>query len=123
QHALRTAGERIDGEAAGIAEAVEHLAPGGKRAHAVAVLALVEEEAGLLALRDVDAKVEPVFDDRAARGGAIAAHEARARFEPFELAGLGIGALVDRLAAGQLGERIEDRIAPALDAGGEKLRH
>ena len=119
--ARRAAGERVDGEAAGVAEAVEHFAPCGERAHALAVFALVEKEAGLLALLDVDPEIQPVFDDRAARRGAVAAHEARARLEAFELARLGIGALVDRLAAGELGERIEDRIAPALDAGGEKL--
>src|SRR5436190_8951356 len=87
------------------------------------VLPLVEEEAGLLALLDVDAEVEAVFDDRATRGLAVTAHEARARLEPFQLARLGVRALVDRLAAGELGERVEDRIAPALDARGKELRH
>ncbi len=120
---LRAAGERVDGEAAGVAEAVEHFASGGELAHTMAVLPLVEEEAGLLALLDVDAEVEAVFDDRATRGLAVAAHEARARLEPFQLARLGVRALVDRLAAGELGERVEDRIAPALDAGSEELRH
>src|SRR5207245_3038677 len=119
EDALRAAGERVDGEAAGVAEAVEHFASRRERAHALAVLALVEEETGLLALLDVHPEIQPVFDDRAARRGAVAAHEARARLEALELARLGIGALVDRLAAGQLGERVEDRVAPTLDAGGE----
>ena len=64
------------GEAAGVAEAVENVAPGGERAHAGAVFPLVEEETGFLSLLYVDAEVEPVFDDRAARGIAIAAREA-----------------------------------------------
>src|SRR5207244_8255909 len=66
QDALRAAGERVDGEAAGVAEAVEHFASRRERAHALAVLALVEEEAGLLALLDVHPEIQPVFDDRAA---------------------------------------------------------
>src|SRR5687767_8274899 len=42
--ALRAAGERRDGEAAGVAEAIENVASGGERAHAGAVFPLVEEE-------------------------------------------------------------------------------
>ena len=103
QHALCAAGERVDGEAAGVAEAVEHFAPCGERAHALAVFALVEEEAGLLALLDVHPEIQPVFDDRAARGLSVAAHEARMRLQALELPRLGIRTLVDGLAARELG--------------------
>src|SRR5207247_2108540 len=106
---------------------VEHFAATGKRAHLLAVLALVEEEAGLLPPLDVDLEVETVLDDRAARGGAVAAHEAGARLEAFELARLGIRALVDRRAAGDLNDRLEGPDArPDLRVGtvggaGERL--
>src|SRR5262249_16912862 len=119
----RATGERRDREAAGVAEAVEHLAARGELAHALPVLALIEEEAGLLALLDVDAEVEPVLDDRAARRVAVAAREADAGGQRLELAHLGVGALEDRLRRGELRERVEDRVAPALDARGEELRH
>src|SRR5688572_18280060 len=97
--ALRAPGERGDRETAGVAEDVQYLAAGGERAHARSVFTLVEEEPGLLALLDVDTEVKSVFDDRAARRVPVAAREASARFEPFELAHLRIRALVDRGAA------------------------
>ena len=55
EHRARAARQRGEREAAGVAEAVEHVAAGGERADAAAVVALVEIEAGLLAVRDVDA--------------------------------------------------------------------
>src|SRR5437763_1929089 len=76
---LRAAGERMEGEAAGVAEAVEHFATGGKRAHALAVLALIQKEPGLLALLHVHFEIQAVLDDWTARRGAVAAHESRAR--------------------------------------------
>ena len=42
--------------------------------------------------------------------------------QALELAHLGVGALEDRFAAGKLRQGIQDRVAPALDAGGEELR-
>src|SRR5262245_15972957 len=120
--APRAAGERRDREAAGIREAVEHLAAGGELAHALAVLALIEEEAGLLPLLDVDAEIQAVFDDRAAGGVTVAAREAHARGQGLELAHLGIRALEDRLGRGELGERVQDRVSPALHARGKELR-
>ena len=42
--------------------------------------------------------------------------------QAFELAHFGVGALEDRLAAGELRQGIQDRVAPALDARGEELR-
>src|SRR6202008_3499220 len=122
-HALRAAGERGDGNAPGVGDAVEHFATRGEGAHPLAIFALVEEEAGLLALLDVDAVVEAVLDDRAARRVAVAAGEAAARLPPPELSPLGVGTLEDRSATRKLVQGIEDRVAPALDAGGEELRH
>src|SRR5262245_25797099 len=116
-------GERGDREAAGVGEAIEHLASRGELAHAMAVLALVEEEAGLLPLFHVDAEVEAVFHDRAARGVAVAPREAHASWQGLEFAHLGVRAFEDRLGGGELRERVQDQVAPALDAGGEELRH
>jgi hypothetical protein len=115
--------KRRDGEAAGVAEAVEHFAPGRKRAHALPVFPLVEEEAGFLALLDVDAKVQSVLDDRAARRRTVAAREADALRQPFELSDFRIGALEDRFAIRNVLQSIEDALAPVLGARGKKLRH
>src|SRR5688500_90017 len=117
------AGERGDREPARIAEAVEHRATGGEAAHSLAVFALVEEEAGLLALLDVDAEVQAVLDDGAARRLAVSPDKADPLRKLLELAHFGVRALEDRLAGGELGQEIEDRLAPALHAGGEELRH
>jgi hypothetical protein len=41
--------------------------------------------------------------------------------ESLHRAHLRVGALVDRFASGRLGERVQDRLAPALGAGGKEL--
>src|SRR5437016_134544 len=116
--ALRAAGHRGDGEAARVAEPVQHFAAGGERAHALPVLPLVEKEAGLLSLLDVDAEVEPVLDDGTARRGAVAAGEAGSLLQALQCSYFGVRALEHRLAAGQLDQRVQDGLAPALDPGG-----
>ena len=58
-----TAPQCIDAEAAGIAEKIEHPAPGGIPAHQVPVLPLVQEETGLLPFYPVDYKLATVFAD------------------------------------------------------------
>ena len=45
------------------------------------------------------------------------------RSQAFELAHIGVGALVDIGATGFLDQQGGERIAPALGAGGKKLRH
>ena len=58
------AGERrVHGEAAGVAEQVDHLDAGGERADGAAVLALIEEEAGLLPVEHVDGEAHAVLAD------------------------------------------------------------
>jgi len=47
-------GQRGDGEAAGVAKTIQHVATGRKRAHTLSVVALIEVEAGLLAVHDID---------------------------------------------------------------------
>ena len=90
----RAAGERREREAARVAEHVEHRAALRERTHARAAVALVEEEAGLLAAEHVDAVRDPVLDDRD-RAGDVAAQDAGARRESFELAHVGVRALDD----------------------------
>ena len=120
---LRAAGQRGDGEAARVAEPVQHFAAGGERAHALPVLPLVEKEAGLLSLLDVDAEVEPVLDDGTARRGAVAAGEADSLLQALQCSYFGVRALEHRFAAGQLDQRVQDGLAPALDSGGKELHH
>ena len=81
QHLLGAAGQRGDREAAGVAVAVEH-ALQAEVAHglgeAPAVVALVEVEAGLVAVRDVDRELPVVLADRHL-GRAVAAQPAGLR--------------------------------------------
>ena len=58
-----TALQGCHGEAAGVAEGVEHSLASGKTTHHVAVLALVEEETGLLAFLPVGEVTAVVFQD------------------------------------------------------------
>ena len=53
----------MDGEAAGVAEEVDDVDAGGEGADGAAVLALIEEEAGLLAVEDVDGEADAVLAD------------------------------------------------------------
>ena len=49
--------------------------------------------------------------------------EPGSRLQALQLAHLGVGALEHRFAAGGFEQAVQDRLAPALDAGGEELRH
>src|SRR6185503_12019738 len=94
-HVLRAAGQRRDREAARVAERIEHFAARGERAHALPVVALVEEEPGLLSRLDVDAEMQAVLDDRAALRLAVAPGKSGPRRQALQRAHLRIRALVD----------------------------
>ena len=98
-HMDRSPVQGIDGKAAGVAEEVQDVPSLGEPAHGRAVLALVQEEARLLALVPIDVELVPVLQDdafvRVEAGGLvqIAVDEVQAGLE-----GRGAGALViDRL--------------------------
>jgi hypothetical protein len=70
-HRAGPAAGGVDGETAGEAEHVEDIAAAGEGADAAAVVALVEEEAGFLALDDVGFEAEAVFEEDDRRGGVV----------------------------------------------------
>ena len=99
------AGERgVDGEAAGVAEEVDDVDAGGEGADGAAVLALVEEEAGLLAVQDVDGEADVVLADLDGR---------RRRAAVERLAAAAARALVD------VGDA--ERAAVVDDGGGDRV--
>ena len=57
----RAGGGAAEAEAAGVAERVQHRRAGGQAGHAIAVLALVEEPAGLLPAEQVHGEAEPAL--------------------------------------------------------------
>ncbi len=120
--APRAAGERRERESPRVAEDVERLATRRECAHRGTVVALVEVEAGLLAGDDVDAVGEAVLDQQD-RVGQRAVRDSGARREALQAAHIGIGSLEDAGGAGRRGQRRDDRIAPALAAGGRQLQH
>mmetsp|Transcript_45631 Transcript_45631/g.146441 ORF Transcript_45631/g.146441 Transcript_45631/m.146441 type:complete len:371 (+) Transcript_45631:285-1397(+) len=67
---------RRDGEAARVTEQIQNLLPGGKPSYAPAVLALVQEEAGFVAVGDVRLELGPVLlENRDAGRISLAVHE------------------------------------------------
>ena len=58
---FRTVAKSVEGEAAGVGEHVEHALAFRELAHHGATVALVEEEAGLLSVLDVDFEENAIF--------------------------------------------------------------
>src|SRR6185312_13846466 len=104
------AGERrVDGEAAGVAEEVDDVDAGGERADGAAVVALIEEEAGLLTVQDVDGEADAVLADR---------HRRRRRGAVEQLALAAARALEDvgdAEGASFVDEERDERVAPDAD--------
>jgi len=89
--------------------------------HAGPVVALVEIESRLLSRIDVDFIPDAVLDDLERSVGRCSRDQSGARRETFELAPLGIGALMDPGAAAPLAKDRDQRFAPSLAARGKKL--
>ena len=120
-HMLRPAVQGVQREAAGVGEHVEDSAPFCQLAHHGAALALVEEEAGLLSVEDVD------FEEDAVLGGddlpvGLAVNPADFRCNLLVLSGLDGGFEADGLRVGQqLGEQLREGSAQSVHAHGVHL--
>ena len=130
QHMRRATGGRRQREAAGVAEAVEHARRAAGRplplhqvAHQRAVVALVDVEAGLVAATHIDAVAHPMLVHRHLLGRLGAARHAVRCRQSLALPGRAVGAVVDVGAAGGGRQRIQQRLAPRLHAGGLELHH
>ena len=118
-----SAAHGVDGEAAGVAEHIEHLAASGIALEQGAVVALVEEEAGLLPLHPVDVEAEAVLQGDVA---VEAAHEILVLGIEPRLIRQGRLALVVDIAdagAGKTGEGVGDLEAREMHAGAVGLHH
>ena len=62
---------RVQRKAAGVGEAVQHRVPGGDAGHGAAVVFLVEEEAGLLAVLEINVVKNAVFADLGLGGSGV----------------------------------------------------
>src|SRR6266545_7611934 len=109
----------LEGEAALVGEAVQD-APAGVGPGRGMVLALVEEEAGLLAVVEVGQVRDPVLLHLDRRGDGPV-EQADLRFQPFELAHLGVVALEDPLRLEQLPKRVHDLALAPVHTLGERL--
>ncbi len=122
----RAARERGDAEAARVAVAVEDALEAevpDRVGEELAVVALVEIEAGLVAGRDVEGERPVVLANGHARARRVvaAAQPARRRHEPFALARRRVAALEEAPGMGLDHQRVGDDALPALDAGREEL--
>ncbi len=90
----RPAGERVDREAAGVREAIEHCALFREFAQTHAICPLIEIETGLVTVRHVDFEDRARFVHEQRRRRRGAAQQAYARLQPFEREHIGIRALV-----------------------------
>ena len=128
-HELRAARGGVQAEGSHVAEAVEHAPAGRDLAHGAAVVLLVEEEAGLLAVLEVEVKAQAVLAHHEARGlrRGQAVPPALVLRQALLGSGRAVVALVDRvdlLAVRGEGvhERAVDHGAQALHAHGAHLR-
>ena len=121
----RAAGQGRHREPAGIAVAVQHRLA-AVLAHAVgellAVVALVEVVAGLVALGHVEAELPLMLGDDDL-GAPLAAQPAGLLGQAFKVAHLGVGTLVQAGQAGRGQQLVGDERLPALAAGRQELRH
>ena len=106
--ARRAARERRDAERAGVREEVEDAPARREAPHEVAVLALVEEEAGLLAGGELRHEGEPLLAERRARGNRVAREKLVVEREPLSLPRRQVVLLDD----GRPGECREERRQP-----------
>src|SRR4051794_24467467 len=70
----RAAAARVDRETAGVSKKVEHRAVPGKRPDASTIVALIEEESGLLPLHQVGLEVQTVLEKAHRFSGNRPAH-------------------------------------------------
>src|SRR6185503_7275702 len=112
----RAAGDRREAEAARVAERVQDVSVASEGAREQAVVALVEVETGLLAVRDVHFVGDAVLVD-AYGCGRVTHQRAHARLQALEPAHLDVGALEDAPGTRRVDEDPPPRFAPALGAG------
>ena len=124
EHVLGSAPEAREREAAVEAERVEHAPPLRLGADERPVVHLVEVAARLVAARDVDRPIDAVGAHDDVLLGQHAAQRPGDLLEALENAHSGVGALVDRAARREGGDRVGDRVLPSVHAGGLHLdRH
>ena len=116
-------GERLQGEAAAVAEGIEYIGVPGQGADQQTILPLVEVMAGLVTMGQIDFYFEVVLDAGDARFIQRAAQQSAGDFQAFDFQHVGIGTLVERTRAGQAHEAVGDGITPAARAGAGGLQH
>jgi hypothetical protein len=121
-HRGRTAGVGGDAEAAGIGEAVQHAPARGALTNSASVVALVEEEAGLLAVLDVDAIPQTGLADLDLGGQRRAPDEALAHRQAFFAAHRDVAAFEDAGRCQPVDEDFDDAIEKPLHASGLHLQ-
>src|SRR5205823_2623975 len=84
------------------------------------IVVLVEIEAGLLAVQDIDTVGQPVFR-YGQRIGQFTVHDLGTRRQVFQRAHVGVGALDDGTRLQHIAQDSNEDFAPAFDAGGETL--
>ena len=95
--------------------------PGGLEKR-LPVVALVQVEAGLVALGHIQRQLPAVLLQHHG-GGATTTQPARHAGQALQVAHAGIGALVQAGQAGQLQQRIGNHLLPAFGTAAQKLGH
>ena len=119
-HLRRPRHRAADAEAAGMAERVEHGGPPREARDTGAVLALVEEPAGLLATQQVDREAQAVLLHH--RAGGVAGEQARFPGEALEPAHRAVVARDDAARGGQRCQRLDDQRRGGLHSRGIRLQ-
>ena len=109
--------------AAGIAKAIQYISALGQRCRKRTVFALVQVEAGLVAVDHIDCHLQTALGDDDLAAQRRAGNQATAHLQPFECAHIGVRALVHGCATALLLDHARQKFALRLDAGGQQLQH
>src|SRR5207253_3108678 len=107
-----------DGEATGVATEIEHAAAGAETCNGLAIVALVDEETGLVLAAGSDAKLHPVLTDDARRR-----RFGRAAIERLLLLDVFLGKPVELASGKMLTENVLDHGAKTIHPSGKNLQH
>ncbi len=117
---LRTRRERRERESALVATRVEHSRSDCHRTRQCAIVALIEEVAGLLSVLEIDVDSNSVFRRERFRN-RLAGENPDAIVEALLLSHRAMTAFDDRARMEQFGERLDQSLAHPIRSGGEQL--
>src|SRR5262249_11927445 len=113
----------MKGEGARVTKSIENPAAGSKLCDRLAIFALIQKEAGLLAFANIHEELQAIFLDDARLGRHSAPKRPVLDIKAFELADIAFGAEVDAFGTEQLDQQFGQYLFSLGQAKGGELHH